>query len=132
MSIMIKSPFSMPEYVTLNDFNEFRGEMRNFRFDFGDFKEEMHIFKEDMQSFRSETTVRFDGIDKRFDGVDKRLDALTRSLADFREEVPRHNTLLRDGFKDNLAIVFDSMKSLDEKIDRNHNELVGMINDLKR
>jgi hypothetical protein len=136
---MIKSPFSQPEYVTNNDFAEFRGEMRNFRFEFGDFKEEMHIFKDDMQAFRSETNARFDAIDGRlsshdgrFDGIDKRLDTLTRSLSDFREEVPSHNTLLRNGLRDDIAIVFDKMKFLDEKIDKNHNELVDMVNSLKR
>jgi hypothetical protein len=132
------------DYVTKNDFNAFKGDMNNFRLESGD--------------FRDETKIRFNGVDRKLESLDKRMDILSRGFAEFREGSFRQMGILSEGFRDDARIVFDHLKTLEEKIDtnnkemgeivdqklrvtksditehfdKNHNELVEMINDLKR
>ncbi len=121
MAIMTISPLQFhKDYVTRNVFSDHKGDMRNFRLEFGDFRGESHtIFK----SFNA----RFNTIDTRLDGIDKRLDIFSRSFAEYKNNSFDQGSIIKEGIKDDSRIVFDHMKTLEEKIDGKDKILSDMI-----
>lgn len=112
------------DYVTKGEFGEFKVEMRNFKYSMNDFRDEMYIFKADVSKrfdaidarFSSidkwliSHDVRFASIDSRLSGIDNRIDILSKSLLEFRDEVPRHMGMLQEKFKDQLDMAVELIR----------------------
>ena len=84
------------DYVTKKEFTEFKSEMRNFRLEFNDFREDMYAFKGEVYTFRDKT-------DKRFDKID-------RQIAELRQDIPRHMSMLQEKFKDQLDMAVELIR----------------------
>lgn len=114
----LESPYFLPDYVRKTDFDEFKGDMRNFRYEFDSFRKDMSVFKDNMNAFRDETSQRFVTVDIRMAGIEKRLDDLNNNVRNLRDDMPRYMGVLRDGFKQDLNIAIDFIKGVGDKVDK--------------
>lgn len=98
------------DYVTKGEFGEFKVEMRNFKHSMVDFRDEMYIFKIDASKRFDAIDARLSSHDVRFSSIDSRLDILSKSLLEFRDEVPRHMSILQEKFKDQLDMAVELIR----------------------
>ena len=89
------------DYVTKQEFHEFKDEMY-------DFKGEMYVFRDEMYKFRNDTEIRFSKIDKRFDQIERKLD-------DFKESVRIQFGIFLQEMRDYFNTTMEYMRNVESK-----------------
>jgi predicted nucleic acid-binding Zn-ribbon protein len=91
------------EYVTKNEFSDFKFEMRQFRLEFNDFRKDMYDYKKEMYDFTLETA-------RQFDFVNQRLDSIKSEFVILREDTAHHMEILREGFREDLKMALEFLR----------------------
>ena len=93
-----------------------------------DFQRIQELLTTSLNATEARNAERFDRIDKRLDGIERRLDKLEHETKEMRASMETRFDAIGEQFNETDT----SFAALDEKIDRNHQEVTKRIDTLSK
>ncbi len=75
-------------------------------------KNDFHEFKMEMRDFRDETNNKFDGIEIRLSAHNKRFNEIERKIDDLKSEYYIHIGVMREAFRHDLLLAVEHLQGL--------------------